>query len=73
MASAFFGLNKGQTQWSGMASGVQGVTESATTTGSTDVEIRVDLTKSLTKNDVKVLVEQLNDWILKNKSKFLPD
>jgi hypothetical protein len=73
MASAYFGLNRGQTEFTGDAAGTQGVTESASASGSTDVEIRVDLTKSLNKNEVVMLVNQLNSWILKNKSKFLPD
>ncbi len=72
MASAYFGLNRGQSGRSSPA-GTSPVTESATTTGSTDVEIRVDLTKSLTKSEIYQLVTRINEWMNENRSKFLPD
>lgn len=73
MASAFYGLNLGQTENSGLAAGTQGVTESATTTGSTDIEVRIDLTKFTSKGQAILLLQQLESWILKNSSSFLPD
>jgi hypothetical protein len=72
MASAFYGLNRGQTGRTSVA-GTSPVTESATTTGSTDVEIRIDLTKSMTKSEMSFLIERIKEWILENRSKFLPD
>lgn len=71
MASAYYGLNRGQNSSSGSAAGTQAVTESATATGSTDIEIRIDKTKSLTQAEIYSLIQQLNEWILKNGSKFL--
>lgn len=56
MASRFYGLNRGQTEFQ--------VTEGSAT-GSTDVEVRVDLTKSLDKNDVLVKLQEICNWILK--------
>lgn len=72
MASAFYGLNRGQTGRSAPA-GTQVVTESATTTGSTDVEIRIDLTKSLAKSEIDQIILELREWIMQNRSKFLVD
>lgn len=72
MASAFFGLNRGQTGNSA-AAGSSPVAESATATQSTDVEVRVDLTKSLTKGEILILLEAIERHILKNQSKFLVD
>lgn len=59
MASRFYGLNRGQTEFS--------VTEGAST-GSTDVEVRVDTGKSLTKEEILQKLEQLRNVILKNAS-----
>lgn len=72
MASSYFGLNRGQTGRSS-AAGTSPVTESASATGSTDVEVRVDATKSLTKNEIINLLEAIKDHMLKNASKFLVD
>ncbi len=72
MASAFYGLNRGQTGRSS-AAGTSQVTESATTTGSTDVEIRIDLTKGLRKQEMFDIIERLQEWVMENKSKFLVD
>ncbi len=72
MASAYYGLNRGQSGRSS-AAGTAPVTESATTTGSTDIEVRIDLTKGLTKNEALSALEQIKLWILENKSKFLAD
>lgn len=53
MASLFIGLNRGQ----------QGFKASdftiGTSTGSTDVELRIDTGKSLTRLDVKLIVEAI--------------
>ncbi len=72
MASAFYGLHRGQSGRTS-AAGNSPVTESATTTGSTDVEIRIDLTKSLRKQEMYDLIERLQEWIMENRSKFLVD
>ena len=72
MASAYFGLNRGQDGRTSVA-GVSPVTESATASGSTDVEIRIDLTKSLAKSEMVQLIGRLQEWILENRSKFLVD
>lgn len=52
MASEYYGLNRGAN------ANEESVTK-GTSTGSTDVEVRVDLTKSLTKLEVIVLVETI--------------
>lgn len=70
MASAFYGLNRGQTGRSSIA-GTSPVVESATTTGSTDVEVRIDLTKGLTKTEVALIMDRLKEWIIENRTKFL--
>lgn len=58
MASVFYGLNRGQTE------NGEAVTVGAST-GATDVELRVDTGKGLTRNDVhritEVLLLRLND------------
>ncbi len=72
MASAFFGLNRGQNGRTS-AAGVSPVVESATTSGSMDVELRIDLTKGLSKSEMYNLVERLQEWIMENRSKFLVD
>ncbi len=72
MASAFYGLNRGQSGRTS-AAGTSPVTESATTTGSTDVEVRIDLTKGLRKQEMYDLIERLQEWVMENRSKFLVD
>lgn len=52
MASQYFGLNRG-------VSDEPDEVTTGTSTGSTDVELRVDLTKSLTKKDVTLIVSAL--------------
>ncbi len=59
MASRYYGLNRGQTEFQ--------VTEGAST-GSTDIELRVDTGKSLTKNDIILALEYFINIILKNAS-----
>lgn len=56
MANRFFGLNRGQDRNNPVTEG--------SSTGATDIEIRVDDTKNLTKKDVQILIDQLNDHIL---------
>lgn len=53
MASAFFGYNRGADL------SPDKITESATTTGSVDVELRVDLTKGLTRGEITDIVEAI--------------
>lgn len=52
MASQYFGYNRG-TDLS-----VNAVT-TGTSTGSTDVELRIDLTKSITKQDAKLICDAI--------------
>jgi hypothetical protein len=56
MASEYFGLNRGD---SGNIYKVQ----TGTSTSSTDVELRADLTKSLTRLDIELLVETIMNFI----------
>lgn len=56
MASQFFGLNRGQDDL-----GPLGVT-TGSSTGSTDVELRCDTGKSLTRKDVNILVERIMEF-----------
>lgn len=62
MASEFYGFNRGQTEFS--------VTEGSST-GSTDVELRVDLTKNLTKEEICSILQMLENVIMKNTTKVL--
>ena len=57
MADRYFGLNRGQTEF-------QAVQDSST--NATDVEVRVDLSKSLTKQEVLEKLEEIQNMILKN-------
>lgn len=52
MASEYYGLNRG-------ASDNEALVTKGTSTGSTDVELRVDLTKSLTKLEVIEITKTL--------------
>jgi hypothetical protein len=58
MANRYYGLNRGQQQ--------DDVTEGSST-GSTDIEVRVDLSKSFTKGDVVVKLEELRNYVLAHK------
>lgn len=60
MANRFYGLNRGQTEFN--------VTEGAST-GSVDVEVNIDLTKNLTKEEVLQIIYMLGNHILKNTTK----
>lgn len=57
MASQYFGYNRG-TDLSPDA------ITTGTSTGSTDVELRVDLTKSLTKEDIQLISDAIIRMIL---------
>lgn len=59
MANRYYGFNRGQTEFE--------VTEGAST-GSTDVEFRVDDTKNLTKDELERFLQMLKNVILKNLS-----
>lgn len=56
MANRYYGLNRGQTN--------NDVTEGSST-GSTDVELRVDLSKSFTKSDILMKLVEFAMWIVK--------
>lgn len=58
MANRYFGLNRGQTEFDIVQD---------SSTNSTDIELRVDLSKSLTKSEVLVKLEELENAILKNQ------
>jgi hypothetical protein len=62
MASRFFCLNRGQTEFA--------VVEAATTQAA-DIELRVDTGKSLTKNEVDMAVEFFKNYLL-NKCTTIP-
>ena len=57
MASRFIGINRGQSEFS--------VVEAAST-NSTDVELRVDTGKNLTKNEVRMAMIMIENYLLKN-------
>lgn len=59
MASEYYGLNRGQTEFQIV---------NGTSTNSTDIEVRVDLTKGFKKSEVLVKLEELADHILKDKA-----
>ena len=56
MASRYYGINRGQTEFS--------VVEGSST-GTKDVELVVDLSKSLTKAEVLEKIEEIKNHILK--------
>lgn len=62
MASEFYGLNRGQTEFK--------VTEGAAT-GGTDIEVRIDTGKGWTMAEIQQKLEELANFILKNASKAL--
>ena len=61
MADRFFGLNRGQREFD--------VTEGAST-GSTDIEIRVDTGKSWKKSEILQKLEELKNHILAKQTTF---
>lgn len=61
MASVYFGLNRGQTEFQ--------IATSAST-NSTDVEVRIDQTKNLTRQEIIQEIEMIKHAILKDKTNF---
>lgn len=61
MASRYYGINRGQTL-NGYGTAV--VAEGSST-GTKDLEIAVDLSKSLTKLEVLLLIDELKQYITK--------
>lgn len=59
MASRFYSLNRGQTEFQ--------VTEGAAS-ASMDIELRIDLAKGWTPAEVQIKLRELGDHILKNAS-----
>ncbi len=57
MASEYFGLNRG------VQDGGPDKITVGTSTGSTDMELRVDLTKGITRKDVNLFLCQLEKFI----------
>ena len=51
MADRFFGINRGTDAFTPVTEG--------SSTGSTDIELRVDDTKGLTKSDVEILLQNI--------------
>lgn len=62
MASEYYGLNRGQHS--------EDVTQGSST-GSTDIEVRIDLTKGLGESDVMILLDEIKNYIL-SKDKWPP-
>lgn len=62
MASEYYGFNRGQDTLS-----PGGITV-GTSTGSTDLELRIDLTKNLTRLDINALVEKILQYINDGRS-----
>jgi hypothetical protein len=58
MTQNYFGLNRGQ------SIGPDTVTVTSGSTGSTDVEFRVDSTKSLTRQDIVMALDTLRVYFL---------
>ena len=68
MASEYYGLNRGQ---SGQPSGAsQPYITIGTSTGSTDIELRVDLTKGLTKNEIVMAVKGILEYLTQDRDKI---
>lgn len=58
MAERFYGLDRGETKNS--------VTEGASTTATTDVEVRVDLASNITRNEVLIALDDIKNYILEH-------
>lgn len=61
MAERYYGIDRGDAQM-----GVDGVTEGAATTATTDVEIRVDLVAGMDRGEVLLLIDTLRRAILED-------
>jgi hypothetical protein len=59
MAQRYFGLDKGETEFS--------VTEDSSTTATTDVEVRVDLAASMSKSEVLQQLDMIKNHIIKSQ------
>lgn len=66
MASIYLGLNRGVED-----SGPDAVTEGAST-GATDVELRIDTGKGLTRAEVTRLTERLLEALVDGRSAYFP-
>jgi len=66
MASIYLGLNRGQN-----TANPEAVTEGSST-GSTDVELRVDTGKALLRSEVWELTQNLLHYLLDGRSAFFP-
>jgi len=56
MAERFYGIDRGE-------QGVRNVTEGASSTATTDVEVRVDLAANMSKMEVLLAIDTLKDAI----------
>ena len=63
MASRFIGLNRGQDEFA--------IVE-ASTTQAKDCELRVDTGKSLTKNEVRIMLEQISNYLTSKNTTIPP-
>jgi hypothetical protein len=59
MADRFYGIDRGE-------QGVRNVTEGATSTATTDVELRVDLAANMNKDEVLYAIESIKDAIIQD-------
>ena len=64
MASVYIGINRGAQD-----QGPDAITEGAST-GSTDVEVRIDTGKSLTRKDVILILEKIEGYIADGRMTF---
>ncbi len=64
MASQYMGFNRG-------ADLSPGKIITNTVTGGTDIELRIDLTKNLTRMDVELTVEAIMQYLLDGSTKVL--
>lgn len=71
MASIFIGVNRGVIETGPDANSSGGIIEGAST-GSTDVEIRIDTGKSLTRNEVDVILDKLKQYLLDGRTAVFP-
>lgn len=75
MASIFIGLNRGQSEMPstsrGTGASTGGIAENSST-NSTDVELRIDTGKGLTRNDVTNLTEALLRYLQDGRTAVFP-
>lgn len=70
MASIFIGANRGEPDY-GPDPQTGGIVEGAST-GSTDVELRIDTGKGLTRHEVDVIVSRLIEYLLDGRTAVFP-